>query len=61
MQGTERKAETNFPGRGKVIYTLAYAEINRLKKELLDMQQECDISKKAVGIFFRSDGKYSGL
>jgi len=56
----ETKAETSFPGQGKVIYTSEQAEINRLKKELLDMQQERDILKKAVGIFSRSDGKYSG-
>ena len=56
----ETKAGTSFPGKGKVIYTLEQAEIHRLKKELLDMQQERDILKKAVGIFSRSDGKYSG-
>jgi transposase len=56
----ETKVETSFPGKGKVIYTPEQAEIHRLKKELLDMQQERDILKKAVGIFSRSDGKYSG-
>ena len=42
----ETKAETSFSGQGKVIYTPEQAEINRLKKELLDMQQERDILKK---------------
>ena len=56
----EMKVGTCFPGQGKVIYTPEQAEIHRLKKELLDMQQERDILKKAVGIFSRSDGKYSG-
>ncbi len=56
----ETKAGTGLPGQGKVLYTPEQAEINRLKKELLDMQQERDILKKAVGIFSRSDGKYSG-
>lgn len=56
----ETKAETSFPGKGKVLFTPEQAEIHRLKKELLDMQQERDILKKAVGIFSRSDGKYSG-
>lgn len=56
----ETKAGSNFPGQGKVIYTPEQAEINRLKKELLDMQQGRDILKKAVGTFSRSDGKYSG-
>ncbi len=55
----ETKAETSFPGQGKVIYTPEQAEIHRLKKELLDMQQERDILKKAVDIFSRSEGKYS--
>lgn len=56
----EAKASTSFPGKGKVIYTPEQAEIHRLKKELLDMQQERDILKKAVSIFSRNDGKYSG-
>jgi transposase len=56
----ETKAETSFPGKGKVFFTPEQAEIQRLKKELLDMQQERDILKKAVGIFSRSDCKYPG-
>ena len=56
----ETKAETSFLGQGKVIYAPKQAEIHRLKKELLDMQQERDLLKKAVGIFFRSDGKSFG-
>jgi len=44
----EKKAETSFPGQGKVIYTPGQAEIHRLKKELLDMQQGRDILKKAM-------------
>ncbi len=42
------KAETSFPGQGKTIYTPEQAEIHRLKKELLDMQQGRDILKKAM-------------
>ncbi|MVN20718.1 transposase [Mucilaginibacter arboris] len=42
----ETKAETSFPGQGKVIYIPEQAEIRRLKKELLDMQQERDILKR---------------
>ncbi len=56
----ETKARASFPGQGKVFYTPEQAEIHRLKKELLDMQQERDILKKAVGTFSRSGGKYSG-
>ena len=33
----ETKSETSFPGKGKVIHTPEQAEINRLKKELLDI------------------------
>jgi len=36
-------------------------EIRRLQKELKGAQQERDILKKAVSIFSRGDGKYSGL
>jgi transposase len=36
-------------------------EIRRLQKELKEAQLERDILKKAVSIFSRSDGKYSGL
>ena len=36
-------------------------EIVRLKKELKQAELERDILKKAVGIFSRSDGKYSDL
>ena len=36
-------------------------EIRRLQKKLKEAQLERDILKKAVSIFPRSDGKYSGL
>ncbi len=36
-------------------------EILRLRKELKQAELERDILKKAVGIFSRSDGKYSDL
>lgn len=56
----ETKAETSFPGQGKTIYTPEQSEINRLKKELVEVQTERNTLKKAVGIFFRGDSKYSG-
>ncbi len=43
-----------------MVLTEAEQELARLKKELLDTQMERDILKKAVGIFSRGDGKYSG-
>jgi transposase len=36
-------------------------EIRRLQKELKEAQLERDILKKAVSIFSKGDGKYSGL
>lgn len=53
--------QTSFPGNGKVFYTPEQAELNRLKKELEETRIERDILKKAVGIFSKSDHKYSGL
>lgn len=54
------KQNGSFPGNGKVILTETEQELVRLKKELRDTQMERDILKKAVSIFSRSDGKYSG-
>lgn len=54
------KQNGSFPGNGKVILSEAEQELARLKKELRETQMERDILKKAVGIFSRSDGKYSG-
>jgi transposase len=41
--------------------TAEQLEIKRLQKELKEAQLERDILKKAVSIFSRNDGKYSGL
>jgi transposase len=54
------KQNSSFPGNGKVILTEAEQELARVKKELRETQMERDILKKAVSIFSRSDGKYSG-
>ena len=35
-------------------------EIKRLRKELKEAQQERDILKKAISIFSREDGRYTG-
>ena len=51
----------SFPGQGNKTMTGEQKEIARLKKELRDAQLERDILKKAVSIFSRRDGKYSGL
>jgi transposase len=49
-----------FPGNGRPVQTEQEAEIARLKKELKEAQLERDILKKAVSIFSKNDGKYSG-
>ncbi len=54
------KQNHSFPGNGKVSLTAAEQEVAQLKKELRETQMERDILKKAVSIFSRSDGKYSG-
>jgi transposase len=54
------KQGSSFPGNGKVILTESEQELARLRKELRDTQLERDILKKAVGIFSKSDNKYSG-
>ena len=51
----------SFPGNGNPKLTEEQKEIARLKKELVNMQMERDILKKAVSIFSKSDGKYTGL
>lgn len=54
------KPDSSFPGNGKVVLNEAEKELARLKKELRETQLERDILKKAVSIFSRNDGKYSG-
>ena len=49
-----------FPGHGNPKQTEEQKEIARLKKELREAKLERDILKKAVSIFSKSDGKYSG-
>lgn len=51
----------SFPGNGKPKMTEQETEIAHLKKELKEMQMERDILKKAVSIFSKSDGKFTGL
>lgn len=51
----------SFPDNGKSKMTEQETEIAHLKKELKEMQMERDILKKAVSIFSKSDGKFTGL
>lgn len=52
--------ESSFAGNGKAIMTPEQKEIAELKKALKEAEIERDILKKAVGIFSKSDHKYSG-
>lgn len=56
----QTKPDSSFPGNGKVVLNEAEQELARLKKELRETQLERDILKKAISIFSRNDGKYSG-
>ncbi len=49
----------SFPGNGNVKQSEEESEVSRLKKELADIKMERDILKKAVGIFSKSDGRYT--
>ena len=49
----------SFPGNGRKKMTEEESELEKLRKELADVRMERDILKKAVGIFSKSDGRYS--
>lgn len=51
----------SFPGNGKQKMTEGETEIARLKKDLAEMRMEGDILKKAVSIFSKNDGRFTGL
>jgi len=50
-----------FPGNGNKAMTEQQREISVLKKQLREVKLERDILKKAVGIFSKSDSKFSNL
>ena len=56
----KNSAESSFAGNGKPVMTAEQREIAQLKKALTEAETERDILKKAVGIFSKSDNKYSG-
>ena len=56
----KNSAESSFAGNGKPVMTAEQREIAQLKKALKEAETERDILKKAVGIFSKSDNKYSG-
>ena len=56
-----KKGHHSFSGNGKKSLSPEEAEVERLKKELREVEIERDILKKAVSIFSKSDGKSSSL
>ena len=57
----EHSLQSTVNPSGRIGPSQEQQEIVRLKKELKQAELERDILKKAVGIFSRSDGKYSDL
>ena len=53
--------EASFPGQGNKTMTESERKIHELEKELRETRLERDILKKAVGIFSKSDRKFSNL
>ena len=50
-----------FPGKGKQILSEEERRIKELERENRELKLERDILKKAVGIFSKSDKKFSNL
>lgn len=56
-----KNKEASFPGKGNKIMSDSEREVVKLQKELRELRLERDILKKAVGIFSKSDKKFSNL
>ena len=56
-----KNKETAFPGKGNKEMTESERKIQDLEKRLREAELERDILKKAVGIFSKSDKKFSNL
>ena len=54
-----KNKEASFPGKGNKLMNETERKIYELEKELRETKLERDILKKAVGIFSKSDGKFS--
>ena len=50
-----------FSGKGKKTMSDSERRIAELEKQLRESQLECEILKKAVGIFSQKDRRYSNL
>jgi transposase len=56
-----KNKEASFPGKGNKTMNESERKIDELEKELKETKLERDILKKAVGIFSKSDKKFSNL
>ena len=56
-----KNKEASFPGKGNKTMNESERRIHELEKELKETRLERDILKKAVGIFSKSDKKFSNL
>ena len=56
-----KNKESSFPGKGNKMMSESERKIHDLEKELRETRLERDILKKAVGIFSKSDRKFSNL
>ena len=56
-----KNKEASFPGKGNKMMSESERKIYELEKELRELKLERDILKKAVGIFSKSDAKFSNL
>lgn len=54
-----KHSEDAFSGKGNKTMSESERKIVELKKQLKESQLECEILKKAVGIFSKRDRKYS--
>ncbi len=56
-----KNKEDAFPGKGNKQMSESERKIYELEKELRETKLERDILKKAVGIFSKSEGKFTNL
>ena len=54
-----KDGDNSFPGKGNKVMTESEQKIYDLERELRETRLERDILKKAVGIFSRTDRKFS--
>jgi len=56
-----KNKDASFPGKGNKMMSESERKLHELEKELRETRLERDILKKAVGIFSKSDRKFSNL